>query len=431
MKNFIRALVTLIILAALAIGGYAAWSWFSLDNMEQPKLPVTVGGQSLTQIKTDWTVPVFFNLLKRDLHWVNDVAKPDEVKLTDYGLDIVLPNGHDGDIIIKKADEEIFHGNSYEYNSFSFTENGTYTMDITLIRNPSGDDAYGQITFFVNVIIDVPPPPPSPPSLKASSKSVVQGDTLALELTNVPDGETPIAETDLSLTTFVKMGDGRWVAYTGIADSRDPGEYSIAVSFKDFTETIPITVTKGQFNRQDLWIDTSSPSISEANSDAAYKQYRDTIPPYYETADTEIYWDGKFFQPVNGRLSSEYGLLRYTNGGTTPRRHAGIDLACDEGTPIQSPAGGRVVYSDYLLNTGNTLVIEHGGGLKSYYFHLVKRNVAVDDRVEAGQILGEVGTTGYSTGPHLHFELRIGSQNLDPFKFFNGTSGLFGLKNEA
>ena len=90
-----------------------------------------------------------------------------------------------------------------------------------------------------------------------------------------------------------------------------------------------------------------------------------------------------------------------------------------------------MVFSDYLLNTGNTLVIEHGGGLKTYYFHLVERDVEVGDMVEAGQLLGKVGTTGYSTGAHLHFEVRIQDQNLDPFCFFEGTGGCFQEAHEV
>lgn len=362
-------------------------------------------------------------LLRRDFYWENE--QPQSIRLETSDFEMTLPEEYDNNIEITKSEEKIFSDSVDPSHRFSLAENGSYTVHVTLKKPQSQSNGYGQITFSADVTIEVPPPEPK---LTLSSNSVVQGDTLSILLENLPEGEVPTAQTDLSRATFMPLEEGDWIAYVGVADSRDPGQYDITVQFKGFKQTLPVTVTQGKFNRQDLWIDTTQPSISEANSPAAYQQYRDTIPAFYETTDLTRYWSGQFLQPVEGRLSSEYGLLRYTNGGSTPRRHAGIDLAAKEGTPIQAPANGRVVFSDKLLNTGNTLVIEHGGGLKSYYFHLSERAVAVDEIVTAGQLLGKVGTTGYSTGAHLHFEIRIGSQNLDPFKFFDGTGGCFTTK---
>lgn len=426
MQKAVHTLLFVLLIAALGICGYGIWSWVSLDDFAPPAVEVRAGALRLEPDATEWKLPVLFGLTEREFSWETP-QNPEPLVLQTDRLELGLPEGYQTVITVRGGDGELFCGSADAYRTFVFPGNGEYALTITL-THPQTPEGGGSYAFSLPVTVDVPPPEPE---VRISSETVVQGDSLMLELLHLPEGEIPTAETELSLTTFVPQGDGRWIAYTGIADSCETGEYPIRVRFGDFEEEFTVTVTAGEFGRQDLWIDTSDPVISEANSAQAYQQFRDTIRPFYETADAAIYWEGAFLMPVEGRLTSEYGLLRYTNGGSTPRRHAGIDLAAAEGTPIQCPAGGRVVFSDYLLNTGNTLVIEHGGGLKTYYFHLVERDVEAGDRVEAGQLLGKVGTTGYSTGPHLHFEVRIGGQNLDPFRFFDGTGGCFLIAHEV
>ena len=118
-------------------------------------------------------------------------------------------------------------------------------------------------------------------------------------------------------------------------------------------------------------------------------------------------------------------MKRYVNGGATPERHGGVDIAAALGTPVQCPADGLVEYAGFLQLSGNTIVIEHGGGLKSYFYHMDSLDVATGDRVEKGRLLGAVGTTGYSTGPHLHYEVKIGRESVSPWPLFDGSSAIF------
>lgn len=97
----------------------------------------------------------------------------------------------------------------------------------------------------------------------------------------------------------------------------------------------------------------------------------------------------------------------------------------DLGDAVWAPGRGKVVYAGFLQMTGNTVVIEHGGGLKSYFFHLDSLACKQGDIVEKEQLIGQAGSTGYSTGPHLHYEARIGNQSIDPDQLFNGSSGLY------
>jgi len=114
---------------------------------------------------------------------------------------------------------------------------------------------------------------------------------------------------------------------------------------------------------------TIDQSVADAtvNSAAANQEWKDVMFPLYASADAEIYWSGTFIRPCGTTAqNTQYGLYRYTNGSPYPERHAGIDYDCDLGDAVWAPGRGKVVYAGFLQMTGNTVVIEHGGGLKSY-----------------------------------------------------------------
>lgn len=128
--------------------------------------------------------------------------------------------------------------------------------------------------------------------------------------------------------------------------------------------------------------------------------------------------DSGFSLPVgNPRRSAGFGDRRryhYADGGSETSIHAGIDIACVRGTPVHACAAGRVVFAGMRIVTGYTIVVEHLPGLYSVYMHLARLDVAPGFLVRGGELLGLSGSTGLSTGPHLHWELRIRGRAVDP-----------------
>ncbi len=123
---------------------------------------------------------------------------------------------------------------------------------------------------------------------------------------------------------------------------------------------------------------------------------------------------GRLVLPIpSARLSSRFGLRVHPIFGTA-RLHAGIDLAAPTGTEIGAAAGGTVVTAGVLGGYGNAVVIDHGGGLSTLYAHQSSLAVTVGQVVGPGQVVGRVGSTGNSTGPHLHFEVRVFGTPVDP-----------------
>lgn len=141
------------------------------------------------------------------------------------------------------------------------------------------------------------------------------------------------------------------------------------------------------------------------------------------TSTDDIGFAEHFIWPVKGRISGRFGNQRVYNG-TPGSAHSGMDIAAATGTPVAAPAGGVVVLAEPdLYLTGGTVLIDHGHGIGSNFLHLSALDVAVGDRVEQGQIIGQVGATGRATGPHLHWGMTWYDVRIDPLLVLDRSGG--------
>ena len=133
-----------------------------------------------------------------------------------------------------------------------------------------------------------------------------------------------------------------------------------------------------------------------------------------ERMSAEPFWRTGFIWPATGRISGVYGSQRVINGKPL-RPHYGVDVAAMPGTPVRAAAAGTVslAHGD-LYFSGKTVIIDHGLGVSTLYIHMQDLSVATGDRVAQGQVIGTIGTTGRSSGPHLHWGLNLGQDYLDP-----------------
>jgi murein DD-endopeptidase MepM/ murein hydrolase activator NlpD len=138
----------------------------------------------------------------------------------------------------------------------------------------------------------------------------------------------------------------------------------------------------------------------------------------------EKFWNGVFLRPNKGRMTTTYGVRRYYNGKfANDYYHRGLDYAGASGSSVVAPASGRVALvgtvSQGFRVHGNVVGIDHGQGVTSIFMHLSRINVKEGDFVKAGQLIGTVGSTGASTGPHLHWGLYVNGQSIDPMSWKN------------
>ncbi|NCO37133.1 MAG: peptidoglycan DD-metalloendopeptidase family protein [Armatimonadetes bacterium] len=127
-------------------------------------------------------------------------------------------------------------------------------------------------------------------------------------------------------------------------------------------------------------------------------------------------WRGGFIRPLSGRVTSGFGY-RVHPIYHVRKLHTGVDLAASFGTPIKAAAGGVVLAAGWRRGYGNAVIIDHGGGKATLYGHCSSLSVHAGQKVSQGQIVGRVGSTGNSTGPHLHFEVRINGTPVNPLSF--------------
>ncbi len=125
-------------------------------------------------------------------------------------------------------------------------------------------------------------------------------------------------------------------------------------------------------------------------------------------------WHGPFLQPTTGSFTTRFGQGRSINGGPIGGFHTGLDIGAPEGTPVVATADGRVAWVGPMPIRGNSVLLDHGGGVKSGYHHLSATHVVEGEFVALGTPIGLVGATGLVTGPHLHWEVTLWGVNVEP-----------------
>ena len=213
------------------------------------------------------------------------------------------------------------------------------------------------------------------------------------------------------------MQNGTYEGLIGIDLSTKPDTYEIKAiatdaSGRGYSTPFFLKIGKGVFKTEKLslplsMVDLDAKTLERVNNEAS------RLTTLFQTYTDERFWKGAFIRPVEGKLSSTFGLDRIING---KRRspHTGVDLESQAGTPVVASNAGKVVLVDDLFFSGKSVILDHGWGLYSMYLHLSEGQVKEGDRVERGDVLGRVGSTGRSTGPHLHWAIRMNQARVDP-----------------
>ncbi|TVY10871.1 M23 family metallopeptidase [Paenibacillus cremeus] len=201
-----------------------------------------------------------------------------------------------------------------------------------------------------------------------------------------------------------------YFAYLPISLGVKPGNYPIG------DQTLKIQSKK--FETQYLQVTQQMEAMKQDTKRIQADQVR--IDAARSKPEPEFLFQSAFIAPIQGILTTPYGYTRYVNG-KFDSSHLALDLAAKEGTPIKATNDGVVALADSLYLTGNSIYIDHGMGLFSQYAHLSELRVKTGDRVKKGDIIGLVGTTGFSTGPHLHFTFWANNIPANPNLFFDTT----------
>lgn len=205
----------------------------------------------------------------------------------------------------------------------------------------------------------------------------------------------------------------RALAVVGIPLSVGPGEQLVNVIFDaDTSDTFRFNVDPHAYDEQRLTI-TNKRKVNPAPLDMVRITAENKRLKVVKNSRADRLMADTLIWPVAGPVSSPFGLRRFFN--EQPRRpHGGIDIAAPEGTPILAAADGVVLEADDYFFNGNSVFIEHGLGLQTFYAHMSRIDVKAGERVDQGQVIGAIGATGRVTGPHLHWSVGLNATWVDP-----------------
>ena len=191
---------------------------------------------------------------------------------------------------------------------------------------------------------------------------------------------------------------------------------------KKYFEGFDVSLIDGNYESEQIHVKSSKVSLSAKNKNRTSKEYKEAMS-IYDTVTRESYWYDDFIYPMQSDITSAFGTKRVYNG-KTKSYHTGIDFKAPINSEVQASNNGVIKVVKNRFYAGNSVIIDHGQGIYTCYFHLNKIFVSVGDFVQREDIIGLSGNTGRTTGPHLHFATFVNGIQINPMKLFETLNSL-------
>lgn len=374
------------------------------------------------EIKYDWTYKNTEGHFTKKEGTIKGSVNKGDIKISGTdSLDVAYEKPPDSRVIRVYSDDKLIDtGTNLQDVLDRLTINGEYAVESQaqwLLKE--GSQFYGSQTLKFTVNVN------KPASMAIVTRENSPGNILLVYVENLNGDETLKLKTDAVKTeTEVYKYKDRSVFICPIDLNAEPGEYDLNVivnegASDEYIIAGKLAVKSKTFKTQYL---TVSEEMNETNNDnAAVYEYAQLVKPARTESAAEKLWEGTFVMPVEGELTTDFAEIRYVNNELSSSRHSGLDLAAPLGTEVKAPNNGIVVFAmEGLLSPGNTVVIDHGIGLFTSYYHLNTILVEKGQKVSKGDVIGTVGTTGFSTGPHLHYAVSIYNTYVNPYQSLSG-----------
>jgi murein DD-endopeptidase MepM/ murein hydrolase activator NlpD len=261
---------------------------------------------------------------------------------------------------------------------------------------------------------------PAFPLVSVSPTPLLQGDTAFVEV--MANDDLELSGSLLGQDLIFVEDEGRYWALAGINALTAPGSYPLMLkateleSGDQLTMRERFTVTRAGFGTYNVVISEERQGLLAADVSEAE---RIKVNAVFAGVSGEQLWNGTFGLPLAGelRVTAPFGQRRSYNSGPVASYHAGQDLGADKGVPVSAPMTGTVVLAEPLDVRGNAVILDHGLGVFTGFWHLSRIDVTVGQTVGRGEVVGLVGNSGLSTGPHLHWEMRVLGVPVDAFQW--------------
>jgi len=352
---------------------------------------------------------------------LNRVVNPESIYL---GQELILPE-NDGPAALPQAESHLVNA-------------GESRLELAVRDNlnPWSVTATNQLGYQVwiapGTVLSLPggeQPPSALPnpitSVTANPVAAVQGQVEEIQVAGASDADLSGSLGPWPLH-FEPEAPGGQVSLQGVGALTDPGLYDLTLTVgpasaegPSYSYSQPIRIRAGDYGFDPI-LNVPPETVDPANTvpeDTFVASIVDQVSP-------DKLWSGSFQFPSDyytESFPSVFGTRRNYNGTGYVLYHTGLDFYGGTGTPIIAPAPGKVMFTGPLTVRGNTTIIDHGWGVFTLYFHQSEIEVKTGDEVVTGQEIGKVGGTGRVTGPHLHWEVRVGGVPVDPMEWVKNT----------
>jgi len=266
-------------------------------------------------------------------------------------------------------------------------------------------------------------------TMKVSPASPQPGDVLTITIYPHPGEKLKavgMAAFDTPRVNFYARKDGTARAFLGYPFDRSGKKFTLNARVQwekngeEKEQVLSAAVASRARNFPTQRIRMNNSNAGKMSQKDALRKEKLYVQSKMKSSNASPLWKGNWVVPTRGSSSSAYGRKRYVNGKWWGQ-HNGADIKAPSGARVNAANSGRVVLSENLpLLRGKCIVVDHGCNVFSIYMHLSKLGVKVGDDVSKGQKIGEVGATGFVTGAHLHWEIRVGWEPVDPNKVVKG-----------
>lgn len=399
------------------------------DSARPPQLTVS-GESSVKPVSTDWSYKNYTgNFVKSSLSQTSDASSIDALELSG-GLSVSFDREPDWcNVKVTDAEgNELFNDTSDKLADLRIADTVDATVEISAKWYEVDErDSFGESTYSFSARLEVPATFYMP---KATAQNT---NFITLSAKNVDDVSKIVykCEPDLGVTpTFYK--DGVWAhALLPIPADAVEGEYTITLTYGAASQDLFLKLERKTYTPAEETVDDSL--YASACSESALAEFNELVKTLAADTSEERYFDGAFGGYFDDRIlyapiSTGYGRKITFNGDSAKTLvNEGVDYSVSAGTDVSAVAAGRVVYVGNLDFTGNLVVIDHGWGLKSWYWNLGSTSVSVGDELEKNGVIGVTGSTGFFYGntAGVHMALSIGESFVCPYQtWYDGDGGV-------
>lgn len=247
--------------------------------------------------------------------------------------------------------------------------------------------------------------------VELAPKKIGPGDAFVIHVTGARTTRPPSATLRKKKFYFSNCGRGCFIAIGTVDVQTKPGKYTVKVKVGKTKRAVRFTVKRTAFPKLKLSLPEDKVSLTQDALDTV-RDENERLKSIFQTI-SEKRWAGDFILPLENEVSTPFGTKRIMNGEWISL-HRGLDIRGTEGEEVVASNGARVALVGELFFGGHTVILDHGQGIYTIYMHLSKFQVNPDDIVSKGDVIGFVGSSGRSTGPHLHFGVKVSGISVNP-----------------